>query len=1054
VTLLLTLVFVLSGAAGLIYESIWSRYLGLLVGHSAYAQVIVLVIFLGGMSAGATFAGRRSSRIAEPLLWYAVVELIVGVIGLFFHDIFGVASELAYGSIFPALAGTGLVAAAKWSIAGALILPQSVLLGVTFPLMSAGLLRRLPRAPADPYAATGRVLGILYFANSIGAAVGVLVAGFWLIAAIGLPGTLLTAAMLNIIAAVATYLALRAWKDRSADEVDEVEQAMDRAVLGAPLGVPDEPPVVAMPAATPAPTPMEADTQRRARATLWKLLLAVSFGTAVASFIYEIAWIRMLALVLGSATHAFELMLSAFILGLALGAFWIRRRADGTGDAMRLLGVVQFAMGTLAIATLAIYVDAFHWMSGLIEALDENAAGYRVYNVARYGISLAVMLPPTFCAGITLPLITRMLLGAGHGEKAIGAVYAWNTLGSIVGAAMASLWLMPLLGLRVMLIAGGTIDLALGVWLLWFRAEGRPALKQTAVLASVAGALVVAGSLLGRPFDPGILTSGVFRYGTVPERGARQIVFYEDGRTATVSVRLGSDSAYSLATNGKPDASISRYWFDEAPTVDSLKEPLGGDESTQVLLPMISLAYVPQAKQAAVIGNGSGITTHMLLGSETLDDVVTIDIEPQMIEASKLFRPANQRAFEDPRSRFVHDDAKSFFAASVTKFDLIISEPSNPWVSGVSGLFTEEFYGRVSGYLAPDGIFGQWLHLYEIDDDLVLSVLAALHRNFQSYDVYLMNDVDVLVVASNAERMPRPDWSVFQSPDVATDIARFRPLSREALESARLLTRAELAPLLDRTTFVNSDFYPVLDLGAERTRYLRESATGFLGLSTARWDVGAALDDRPVPLAPSRLAAIKLPRVEAQALAARLRGSEALAPNDTTVANRPFQRARIREAQLRMWMASGRPPTDWFSWFSDMMTVEHDRHAGTMGSVDEAWYAAVERYMVAQRAPEEGISALRFLRAASKYDWPMVARELPMQMSARAAGRQWLAAETFYDIAIVANLHTRNVATARAMLARMPSATERSSEELRVRLLEAHVRKAEAVVDGASAGRP
>jgi spermidine synthase len=226
VTFLLTLIFVLSGAAGLMYESIWSRYLGLLVGHSAYAQVIVLVIFLGGMSIGATVAARRSERVQEPLLWYAGVELAVGLIGLVFHDLFGAVSALAYDVIFPALAGGTLLVVVKWTIAALLILPQSVLLGATFPLMSAGLLRRVARGRPDANAASGRVIGVLYFANSIGAAVGVLVAGFWLIEALGLPGTLLTAAVINVLVAVTTYVVLRGGggrggrRDRSADGVD------------------------------------------------------------------------------------------------------------------------------------------------------------------------------------------------------------------------------------------------------------------------------------------------------------------------------------------------------------------------------------------------------------------------------------------------------------------------------------------------------------------------------------------------------------------------------------------------------------------------------------------------------------------------------------------------------------------------------------------------------------------------------------------------------------------------------------------------------------------
>ncbi len=1043
-TLLLTLIFILSGAAGLIYESIWSRYLGLFVGHSAYAQVIVLVIFLGGMSLGATVASKRSARIAEPLLWYAIVELVVGVLGLVFHDVFGVVSAFAYDTIFPALAGGPLLVVVKWMIAAVLILPQSVLLGATFPLMTAGLLRRLGRDHADPAVASGRVIGVLYFANSIGAAIGVLIAGFWLIGAVGLPGTLLTAALVNIVVAVVTYVALQAMRS-SETESDEIEAAMDAVVLGPPDVAADGSSVAMATPTTPVAVPSPAAGP--AAGGLWTLLLGVSFGTAVASFIYEIAWIRMLALVLGSATHAFELMLSAFILGLALGALWIRRRADTARDPVRLLGLVQLAMGTFAIATLAVYGLSFHWMASLIEALDENAAGYRLYNLARYGISLAVMLPPTFCAGVTLPLITRMLLGAGHGERAIGAVYAWNTLGSIVGVAAAALWLMPLLGLKLLLVTGGAIDIALGVLLLWKRERSRPEVKGTAMIAAIAGALVIAGSLIAPSFDPGILSSGVFRYGTVPERGTREILFYEDGRTASVSVRLGSDSGYSLATNGKPDASISRYWFDEPPTEDSLKSPLGGDESTQVLLPLITLAHVPLARQAAVIGHGSGITSHLLLGSEYLDHLVTIDIEPQMIEASKLFRPANLRAYDDPRSHFVHDDAKSYFASSAKRYDLILSEPSNPWVSGVSGLFTDEFYARVRTYLTPEGVFGQWLHLYEIDDTLVLDVLAALHRNFRSYAIYLTNDVDILVVASNAEQLPAPDWSVARYTDIALDLQRFVPITPEALDATILLTRAELAPLLDSFPDVNSDFRPVLDLGAERTRFLRQSAAGFLGLSTARYDVAAAIGGRTVHLGPARRGALAIPRVESQALVARVRSAELLTSSDTVVANRKFQHARSRQAQLEMWMASGRAPTDWFTWFTDMLAVELDRHAGTMGVVDTAWYSGVERYMLEQNAPRDGVSALRMMRAVASYDWATAAREVLPQIEARSEGRQWLPPETFYEGAIVARLRVGDVAGSRALYGRMASATDRKVAELRMRLLDSHIRAAERALD-------
>ncbi|MEX2181330.1 MAG: fused MFS/spermidine synthase [Gemmatimonadaceae bacterium] len=1023
-TLALAFLFVLSGAAGLIYESIWSRYLGLLVGHSAYAQVIVLVIFLGGMSAGAALTARLSRRVREPLLWYAGVEALVGLFGLAFHAIFGVASAFAYDTLFPALAGGTLLLVAKWSLAALLILPPSVLLGATFPLLAAGVLRRLGDADAQ-CAASGRTLGLLYFANSLGAAAGVLVAGFWLIRLVGLPGTLLVAATLNLFVALATFGLVRMERD------DVEEDLQDGAALpGASAPLPDSGTAYA--------------------AAHWRLLLAVGFGTAVASFIYEIAWIRMLSLVLGSATHSFELMLSAFILGLAIGAWWIGRYADRVDDPVRLLGIVQLAMGMLAILTLAVYLDAFHWMAALLDAVEENDRGYRLFSLARYGIALAVMLPPTICAGMTLPLITRVLLGAGNGERAIGAVYAWNTLGAIVGVTLAALVLMPAVGLRAMLIIGGALDIAIGVAILVLRARDVPAIGRTTGLAAAAGALVVLGAVISPAFDPGILVSGVFRYGTVPARGARTIVHYRDGRTATVSVQFGSDSGFTIATNGKPDASVTRIWYDAVPP-EGAREALRSDESTQVLLALITLAHAPAARDAAVIGHGSGMSSHFLLGSETLEWLETIDIEPEMIEASRVLMPANVRVFDDPRSTFVVDDAKSHFAAGGRRYDLVLSEPSNPWVSGVSALFTDEFYARVARHLTPGGVFGQWIHLYESEDRLVLGVVRALARNFRSFELFLTNDLDLLIVASNAERLPRPDWSVLALPDVARDLERFRPLSATVLDATRLVTRAELEPLLGDSGEVNSDFYPHLDLGAERARFLRGEAHGFSMLPIERFDLAAALGERRIGWIGSARPALSHNRFTAQAVGARLRAGEVVALTDTASESRRLQSARLRDQRLRLELASGRPPVDWPLWFAEVVQVERDRHQGTIGVADSAWYRGVERYMEAQRAPNDARAALRFLRAAVTYDWRGAARETDLLLKARNEGRAWLPIGLFFDAAVLSHLRSGDVQGARTLYARLVNASGRDATDMRSQLLGAHVTAAEQAMNAGSA---
>src|SRR2546423_2512813 len=302
--------FVASGFAGLIYESIWTHYLKLFLGHAAYAQSLVLAVFMGGMALGAWQCARFSRRIRNPLRAYALVEAAVGLLALVFHESFVAVTDFAFDRIFPGAGGEWAVIAAKLGLAALLILPQSVLLGMTFPLMSAGLARAHPQR-------AGESVAMLYFTNSLGAVLGILASGFILIAALGLPGTLRLAGILNLlIAAAVAAMAMRI----SHRPLREEASAGDEAT---------------------------------------RLLLAAAFLTGLASFVYEIAWIRMLSLVLGASTHSFELMLAAFILGLALGGLAVRRRIDAAREPVRILARVQIAMGLAALATLPLYDSTF-----------------------------------------------------------------------------------------------------------------------------------------------------------------------------------------------------------------------------------------------------------------------------------------------------------------------------------------------------------------------------------------------------------------------------------------------------------------------------------------------------------------------------------------------------------------------------------------------------------------------------------------------------------------------------------------------------------------------
>ncbi|MGH7623221.1 MAG: spermidine synthase, partial [Gemmatimonadaceae bacterium] len=847
----------------------------------------------------------------------------------------------------------------------------------------------------------------LYFANSLGGAAGVLIAGFWLLGVGGLPLTLDAAATTNL---VVFLLAIGAARYRAKGEA-------------------------ARTVAPPSPEPPVAN--ENLSDGIARLLLIVAFGTAVASFVYEISWIRMLSLLLGSATHSFELMLSAFILGLALGARWVRSRADRFTDPVRSLGLIQLLMGLAALATIPLYLAGFKWAAAFISALRPSDVGYDLFTVARYVACLAVMLPSTFCAGMTLPLITRMLMRRGDGERAIGVVYAANTLGSILGVVLAGLVLLPLVGLKALLVEGAVVDMALGVWLLRVSSGSPQRRQQFAYLAAFTMVLATVTSLQFNRFDQVVLSSGVYRYGSIPDPKGRKIIFYHDGRTATVSVGQSADGFSWIATNGKPDASVERAWM--FPTPQAKPRILSGDISTQVLIPVITLAHMPTARLAAVIGEGSGMTSHFLLGSPTLQQAVTIEIEPQMIAGSKLFYPANRRVFDDKRSRFVIDDAKSFFATDARKYDVIISEPSNPWVSGVAGLFTDEFYHRASGYLTPHGVFGQWLHLYEIDDGLVLSVLSAIHNNFKSYAVYATSNEDILIVASNQAELPAPDWSVVKSPDIAHDLAGVVPFTTRTLDATRLIDRHELAPLLDHYGTPNSDYRPVLDLGAERARFKRITASGLGTLRIERFDALAAIFDERKGF--DSVEATTVPEIwpmRALAVGAILRDSVRRPPADSEGGK------DMRDAlQYRWWLeatiAKGVAPPDWKRWTSTALTVERDIHGGTAGVADEAFYSKLETFLARVHAPAQARQTIEFRHAIARWDYPAMSALSDSLTPSLLSWDSWILPDEVREGGMIARLKLGDPVGARALWVTLAPAATRSPDALRSLLLNAYL---------------
>ncbi|MCI4567738.1 spermine synthase [Lysobacter sp. CFH 32150] len=794
----LLLLFVLSGFAGLIYQSVWSHYLGLTLGHAAYAQSLVLAIFMGGMALGAWLASRFSLNWRSLILAYAVIEVGIGVAGLLFHPIFVGYMALSTSTVLPGLTSPQLAHGWQWLSAAMLIAPQCVLLGATFPILSAGYMRLAPDE-------AGPILGGLYFSNSLGAAAGALVTAFLLLPTLGMPGSMLVAGALNLLVGVGAWAVWR--------------QTGDGASAAIPTGA-----------------PMQAAAVPTAGRGFVRLILLAAAITGATSFVYEIGWVRMLNQALGTTVHAFELMLAAFILGLAFGGLWVRRRCKSESDAVAMAGYAQILMGIAALVSIPMFNQSFRWVGWLMHQLVRDDTGYAWFSAGSGAIAMAVMFPAAFFAGMTLPLFTLALLRRGVGESSIGRVYAANTLGAIIGVFVMVHLLVPGIGVRLAVTLAALFDVALGLYLLRRVSPGRA--TRGYALASMA---VVAAALVslhfGKP-DPHKQVAGVFRTGNWRVDESMRIPYLRDGKTATVSVATDADArAASIATNGKPDASL-------ALNLSVAPQP---DEVTMLMAAALPLALHPDPRRVAVIGWGSGLTTHTLLGSPVPRVVESVEIERAMYDGARLFGERVARGYDDPRSKIRIEDARTYFATSNRRYDVIVSEPSNPWVSGVASLFTEEFYGFIHRHLEEDGILVQWVQSYELNDQLLGTMISALLQVFPQTDVYVTNRGDLLMVASR-DRAHAPNWAALAAEPLRSELQRVGLGSSAEFQLRRIGGPATLRNLVKLTGATpHSDYYPTVSLQAPRARFKGESADFLLYLTGNGLPVQDILGERVPP---------------------------------------------------------------------------------------------------------------------------------------------------------------------------------------------------------------
>ncbi|MGO9916295.1 MAG: fused MFS/spermidine synthase [Isosphaeraceae bacterium] len=752
-----------SGFCALVYQVAWQREFRLVFGASTAASAAVLAIFMGGIGAGSIYLGRMADRHPRPLRLYANLEGLIALFSALTPPL------LHLGRFFYiALGGTMRMGAfggtlARLFIAALVVLPATFLMGGTLP--AAG------RAAEDAADMNRGHLGFVYGCNTLGAVAGGLFATFVLLEVLGTRGTIWFACLVNALVAV-------------------VARAVSRSLEPGPSKEAESEP-------TGGPSPR--------RPTIGPAVAAGSTGFAF--FLMEIVWYRMLAPLLGGTVYAFGTILIAALLGIGVGGLLypvIARR-------FRSASVGGFAvLCTLEALLILAPFAAGDRLAMLVLALKPlNVFGFSGYFLRWAVICVITIVPAAAVAGIQFPWLVAMM---GQGDQRVGGhvglAYASNTAGAVVGALAGGFGLLPWLSAQGCWLVAGSCLAALGLssaLVAMRRIDLRPP-------ALVAAALLVLCLPLGMSRGPtAAWTSsqiGVGREAPVETSNDEQL-FFNNFRHVILWAKSGIESTVALndadglgfAINGKSDGNAIY------------------DGETAVMSGLVGALLRPTATRAFVIGLGTGSTAGWLAAIPGITRVDVAELEPLVLEVAKACRAVNQDVLSNPKVHTYLGDAREQLLTTRERYDVIFSEPSNPYRAGVASLFTKDFYDSVARILSDDGVFLQWVQGYEIDNQTVRSVYSTLLATFPQVETWQTSGVDLLLVAA---KHPHPidlddlTRRVETEPFASALRATWKLSGPEGFLS-HFVARASFSPRLADESLVSTDDQNQIEFGFART---------------------------------------------------------------------------------------------------------------------------------------------------------------------------------------------------------------------------------------------
>lgn len=774
-----------SGLAGLMHEIVWSKMLVSLIGSTAHAQVAVLAVFMIGLAIGSVLFGRHSDRRERPLQTYARLELLIAAYGLLLPFVLRAAGA-GYEALAPRFFEQGAwLFALRFTLAVLCVLLPAIWMGGTLPILARFLVVRVE--------ATRGAVARLYALNNLGAVLGAGLAGFWTLSAFGIRPSLAAASAMNVLAA---YLAIRAQARALSDEASQAARAH--------------------------PEPEAPERQARYTRAQYAATLVALFATGFAAMGYEVLFTRVIALSFGSSTYSFTVMLMSFITGIGIGSAIVARlRVERP---LWLFGASQLAAAVALVAMTPLVSRLPYWTGLLRIHLGTEGAAFTLDQVAKAGLILLFLLVPTVCLGFGFPLVSAIQAKSpARIGSAVGSTYAWNTVGNVVGTVATGLWILPAFGVLGSFHVQLGMNLAAGA--LVIAVAGEVPLLRRASVAAAAAAAVVLYALLGISWiDPINRSADHLRLRTGPDPREPEWMrashpsssfeawklayvkrpedypryFFAEDANATV-LTYGDEDGVTLTVNTKPDAT-------------SYTDPEKSDISTQMLLAHLPLLFARDAQSVLVIGHGSGITagSAMLHVAERGD---VVEISRGVLASDALFVEKNHGVLSDPRVHVWEEDGRTFMRTAPWTYDAIISEPSNPWIAGIGGLFTRECFEEARARLAPGGVLCLWFHEYEQEDasiQLVLRTIAAVFPHATLFQV--LQDGDVIVLAGDAPL--EPDFARmeerFDRPELRRDIARMRAYNLATLLVFHAIPASAFADLAGKGS-INTDDHQRLE---------------------------------------------------------------------------------------------------------------------------------------------------------------------------------------------------------------------------------------------------